>query len=691
MAYNTNNPVGSTDPRDLFDNAGNMDKFENGPNPFYPDRFGVQKLSRSGMIENFNNMLAGQEAEFQQFLTDSGFVSLGNYAPGLSFTAYNQYMARGGFFYRPAPSSIPFTTTGTWDGADEDLFVLFSQDDVLRQDLANPDKGAAMVARGVVAVDSIADLLALPEGQRKEGLRYLVKGYHAGSDMGGGEFYWDVDNTKTEDGGTILGSGATGRFVRIFDGGIYVTWFGVVGDQITDDSAAMALAVAYQENSQCKLKVPSKARIKISEPLILPACFNIEGDGAAVQLQPRFVAAGNNAIFTGGSGFSSESGRFVNIGFDSMASGTGTAIYSPDDGGYISQTVFDGCTFYSRLAYGINAPLVLCRFYSCDFGSYPGSYNPFIAIRSIGTIGVYEANVNTFNSCVFRKSSAHRLIHIGPGGVQWRFFTCDFEQNRCAAEIIRNEGAGPIAFDGGYVENNDTPYFVRNYGNLATAFCPVISVNGMHLNEPATIAVLKREIKFPVFEITNSYGKLNCALTQNENGLLNRKEDMALSFGNHFNLIGGGTVGDYSMVTAPGGYNTASWRAKEGHFDSLNAVIKNDVTISIGTPKGVVDLVSSLDSVSSTYNGVLTVRAVAGTLADTTGDINTATYVLAVSKGGISGCSLISATGTVAGEVANHPSFEWTLVGDTLTATQVGLTEGVFSFAISTFGFVRAV
>ena len=48
--------------------------------------------------------------------------------------------------------------------------------DELRQDLANPDKGAAMVARGVVAVDSIADLLALPEGQRKVGLRYLVKG-----------------------------------------------------------------------------------------------------------------------------------------------------------------------------------------------------------------------------------------------------------------------------------------------------------------------------------------------------------------------------------------------------------------------------------------------------------------------------------------------------------------------------------
>lgn len=43
-------------------------------------------------------------------------------------------------------------------------------------------------------VGSIADLLALPEGQRKDGLLYMVKGYHAGSDIGGGEFYWNSDD-----------------------------------------------------------------------------------------------------------------------------------------------------------------------------------------------------------------------------------------------------------------------------------------------------------------------------------------------------------------------------------------------------------------------------------------------------------------------------------------------------------------
>lgn len=80
---------------------------------------------------------------------------------------------------------------------------LFS-DSSLRSDLANSDYGAAMVARGVVAVDSIADLLELPEGQRKEGLRYLVKGYHAGSDIGGGEFYWESGKAKSDHNGVAV-------------------------------------------------------------------------------------------------------------------------------------------------------------------------------------------------------------------------------------------------------------------------------------------------------------------------------------------------------------------------------------------------------------------------------------------------------------------------------------------------------
>src|SRR5699024_1107922 len=118
-------------------------------------------------------------------------------------------------------------------------------DAALRQDLANPDMGAAMVARGVVAVDSIADLLALPEGQRKEGLRYLVKGYHAGSNVGGGEFYYDPDLADTNDGGLILNG-----FVSTPRGPITPYMFGAFGDGVSDDTVALQRWIAADHTTK---------------------------------------------------------------------------------------------------------------------------------------------------------------------------------------------------------------------------------------------------------------------------------------------------------------------------------------------------------------------------------------------------------------------------------------------------------
>lgn len=111
---------------------------------------------------------------------------------------------------------------------------------VVRQDITNPDKGAAMVARGVVAVDSIADLLTLLEGQRKESLRYLVKGYHAGSDVGGGEFYFDSARTGENDGGVVFNG-----FVRHIDRFVTPEFFGAVGDGLVDDFDSLVMALNY--------------------------------------------------------------------------------------------------------------------------------------------------------------------------------------------------------------------------------------------------------------------------------------------------------------------------------------------------------------------------------------------------------------------------------------------------------------
>lgn len=154
MAYNTGNPLGSKDPKDLYDNATNFDRYANGPDPFYPNRFGEQKLSIEGMNEAFNSAQDGRTAEFQEFLADSAFVRIGDYGAGLTFTNYSQYMVRDGVPYRLQPATtIPYTTTGNWalEGAN---FTPINPDDILRQDLA-ADNGSTRVAFKADGADTV--------------------------------------------------------------------------------------------------------------------------------------------------------------------------------------------------------------------------------------------------------------------------------------------------------------------------------------------------------------------------------------------------------------------------------------------------------------------------------------------------------------------------------------------------------
>lgn len=49
MTFNTGNPIGSTDARDMYDNAQNFDKLSAGTELSYPDRLGVPRKSWAGM------------------------------------------------------------------------------------------------------------------------------------------------------------------------------------------------------------------------------------------------------------------------------------------------------------------------------------------------------------------------------------------------------------------------------------------------------------------------------------------------------------------------------------------------------------------------------------------------------------------------------------------------------------------
>lgn len=162
MTFNTGNNVPSTDPRDLYDNAENLDKLLNGAEPFYADRLGKLRESWAGMESSFTNAQEGREttftasqadkeSRFQAFLVSAGYVSKGDYAANVVLEERNEYVAVDAAttgtspgLYRPnASATLPLTLTGAW--ATDSASLLLLGDDVLRQDLANPDIGAGLV------------------------------------------------------------------------------------------------------------------------------------------------------------------------------------------------------------------------------------------------------------------------------------------------------------------------------------------------------------------------------------------------------------------------------------------------------------------------------------------------------------------------------------------------------------------
>lgn len=173
------------------------------------------------------------------------------YATGIELTQATQTVEYDGETYAPIMSDLPFTTSGTFE---VNKFRLIQG--VSGADLAGPG-GAALVGNAVMAVGSIADLLALPPGQRKADMRYLVASFHAGWEVadvyvgpvGGGPFLWDADSEEDDDGGTVLAvPGVTkGRFKRLWDGPKTPEMFGAKGDGSDDRDAIASLLASAGE------------------------------------------------------------------------------------------------------------------------------------------------------------------------------------------------------------------------------------------------------------------------------------------------------------------------------------------------------------------------------------------------------------------------------------------------------------
>ncbi len=120
--YNTGNPIGSTDPRDLYDNAQNLDTAMNTAATTWTDRLGNARQSWAGA---------------------TGYQQLGDYAAGIQVTTYNQVIRASGEYWRAAAGTVlPYTTTGA--GMPESGKFVSVGDAILRADLVDGD-GSSLV------------------------------------------------------------------------------------------------------------------------------------------------------------------------------------------------------------------------------------------------------------------------------------------------------------------------------------------------------------------------------------------------------------------------------------------------------------------------------------------------------------------------------------------------------------------
>ncbi|MDX1559063.1 MAG: glycosyl hydrolase family 28-related protein [Marinobacter sp.] len=223
--YNTGNAVGSTDPRDLYDNAQVFDEMVNNvTSPTVNDRFGKARVTLANQI---------------------GFKGTGidnaieDYASGIELDTYNTIIRYSGEFYSPSASAaLPYTTTATTPDSDPSL--VSRGDAVLRQDLGSSPSGGnagSLLVNGVAhAVSSRAAMKAydVPPGTQfslEEGGRsgmLIVKSGTPPSDPQEGIY-------------VVLANGNYAE--RVIEDSINISWFGAVGDGVTDSTDAIQAAV----------------------------------------------------------------------------------------------------------------------------------------------------------------------------------------------------------------------------------------------------------------------------------------------------------------------------------------------------------------------------------------------------------------------------------------------------------------
>lgn len=233
--YDTSNePLGSTAVKVLYNNASNLDEAVNSAATTWVDR---PPFSRSRLT------LYGAEQQWLQFLQNSGFETVHlTYVDGVPLTVDRptQLIDRAGSSYRvKLPASFPVELTGTW--ATDQLLLVDVADAALRQDLVSPlqGKGVDFVAGGFRVVNTLADLRNF--GAATRGAVFVIR--HSAGKLGGG-VYRQVATGVDDNGYCVVSTDGT-IWQRELGKGIEPEVYGVLHDSGNNDTAGMQAAFDF--------------------------------------------------------------------------------------------------------------------------------------------------------------------------------------------------------------------------------------------------------------------------------------------------------------------------------------------------------------------------------------------------------------------------------------------------------------
>lgn len=299
----------------------------------------------------------------------------------------------------------------------------------------------------IIHVESIADMLALDTGRLKDRQRVSVRGYRSRTNVGGGTFYWDLENDDVDDGGTVFEvDGAVGRWKREWSGTILATWFGAIPDAVstdlysgTDNSPYQIAAdeAAYLAGAACVIWPPGRYRFTM--PLQRKVPHYGEAPNEYIRSSVTFIVDNlhiSTWLTSSGVGSSPHrSHNIINISFTSAQD----KIHKLFDANYYRGRVEN--SKITRFDIGLDIDGVYVRLKNVNFSSNRVGIYP----RPLRFSGK-PSTMFDLEDCVFLGNEKGFVYeHRGLGGegsndndlLSLRFKNCGFEQNMTGLEITQ--------------------------------------------------------------------------------------------------------------------------------------------------------------------------------------------------------------------------------------------------------------